>query len=328
MEMIFAWDKASEEAKHRLKAWTEIADFTHYALVDMALLTSEQRTQIMSYDQWRPTNAYAETLLAGYGKYAPHLIALSRDTERRCAEIDLLLQVVANAPALSWLRSNAPRRSLTQRFGYLGKAQIEGESAAFHFRVADTRNLGVLLEQLTNAQQARVSQAIEGWGWVDRNGLWQSWAQKPSAEDPAAADSEPYVHISSQRSQTIWDAVEADIHFARLAEEYSSLLGTSTHTQLHRRIEACLNVASSLHIFSDADRSRFVSLWLEYGDDFHLCEPLTPTWASLREDSDKLVELSAEWPDELWAALKARALIVNKASESAGFENRSKSRNT
>jgi hypothetical protein len=305
MEINFACDAATELAKSQLKEWAQHSGFKHLALVDMALLSPDQRSRIMADDQWHPANGFEETALAAFGEYAPHLIPLSENPLHRSGQIDRLLDITQNIPAVSWVRSNSAEAALRGLFGYLGKAQMEQPRRPVHLRFADVRILGVLLTQLTLAQHARLSRNLESWGWIDRCGAWQECQIDADSSDVADPDPAPYIHLSKHATRVISEAAEADIFFAQLDEK--RLPDLECGSRFHTRLVNCLNTATALQLSSKADRFQFVLLCLEYGDDFHSCEQLRPTWECIRESERGLLELANEWPEDLWMELERLA---------------------
>ncbi|MDD1964720.1 DUF4123 domain-containing protein [Pseudomonas putida] len=312
MTLHFACDPIAEGTAETLLDWMQSRPAPCFALIDMALLDAQQRQTLIQRHQGALVNAFASTSLATFGEHAPHLLTLSTDPIQRSAEVTCLLEFIGIAPALSWICSASPLAELHSLFGYLGKVQAEGRPRPMHCRFADVRVLSGLLDDLAPTQQRRIAKVIESWGWVNRDGHWRTWDEAPSSDHERAPDNEAWLHLSLQQFTRIDDRTEADGIFRQLMEQGPHTPNGLSNAQLHQRLQACLNTATTLHLACAQDRYEFVQLCLNFGDEFHRHEQLQPTWVSIRKNSDSLVELKRLWPEELWAALQVKRDIANQ----------------
>jgi len=205
------------------------------------------------------------------------------------------------------MRSTSPLTELHSLFGYLGKVEAEGRLRPVHCRFADVRILPGLLDELAPTQQRRITQVIESWGWVNRNGEWQSWSGAPQSDQERGPDTHPWLQLSAKQFARIHDRTEADGIIRQLMEQSSHALAHLAKAQLHKRLQTCLSTATELRLVGAQDRYEFVRLCLDFGDEFHRCEQLQPTWLSIRENGDSLAKLTSSWTEDLWAALRVMA---------------------
>lgn len=304
MNMIFAYDAPKDDAATDVQNWMHSEpSVRHWALVDVALVGAEKFISAAHRQQWSPMNALANTPLEAFGDVAPRLIEVSVVPQQRKAQIDQLLQLTAGAPALSFLRSVYPDRSLQMVFDYLAIAQIQDRPRAVHLRFADTRVLAGLLEMLSPNQQQRVTHIVRDWRWFDRSGQWQSWSIKPTSAALTEMDSQTHLHLSGSQFSQLLDQAEADGFFQRLTLEHPTLVLTQQRMEFHQRLTAALSIASELMLRNEEERWLFVLLSLSYGDGFHHCEALNPTWKAVREEGVGLEAQIHSWGSEILTAL-------------------------
>ena len=304
MTMTFAYDAPTDSADRDVLNWMQSeSNATYWALVDVALLGANTFTAAARRHRWLPINALANTPLEAFSEVAPHLIAISENSQERQEQIGQLLQLTTGTPALSWLRSAYPERALQMLFGYLAKAQIQDRPRAVHLRFADARILPGLLNILSANQQRRVVDIVQDWRWFDRGGAWQEWPIESASSDAAQMDTESHLHLSTSQFEHLLKNAEADGVFQRLTHQCSELIPKQERAYFHRNIEKFLATADDLHLITEDDRSLFVFLSLRYGDGFHRCEVLNSTWDELREQGRGLQRLVNKWDESSLNAL-------------------------
>lgn len=304
MTMTFACDAPVDSAQTDILAWMQSEpSATYWALVDAALLGASTFATAARHHQWPANNALANTPLEGFGEVAPHLISIHGSAHEREKQIKQLLRLTRGTSALSWLRSAYPLRALQMLFGYLAKAQVRGRARPIHLRFADTRILPSLLQTLSPSQQCRVVDIVEGWRWFDRYGHFYGQFVQHDAVAAVAMDSEAYLHLSMEQFDQLLTDAEADGVFYKLTLKRPELVPPQHRAAFRQRLAASLSVASEMNLSTEQDRWLFVLLSLSYGDGFHRCEALVPTWEVIREHGAGLQEQMQGWSAETLKAL-------------------------
>lgn len=284
MTMTFAYDAPTDSADRDVLNWMQSeSNATYWALVDVALLGANTFTAAARRHRWLPINALANTPLEAFSEVAPHLIAISENSQERQEQIGQLLQLTTGTPALSWLRSAYPERALQMLFGYLAKAQIQDRPRAVHLRFADARILPGLLNILSANQQRRVVDIVQDWRWFDRGGAWQEWPIESASADAAQMDTESHLHLSVSQFEHLLRNAEADGFFEMLTHQFPELIPAQHRAGLHIRLSCQLLLATEWEICTEEQRWQFVLLGLSHGEDFYRTEAFISAWKVVLE---------------------------------------------
>jgi len=271
-----------------------------WALADFALLGIDA---VASLKEEGATNALSGSPLEAFGEHAPHLIEPpSGDPSRIEACVHRLVRQVREAPAISWLRTEAALTGLRSLAHYLSRVRVEGNPRPVHCRFADTRVLPHVLEALSPAQRRRVAETVQQWHWFDRTGAPASLTLDVGSQQ--TPDPEPYLHFDIAQFRQVRNGSEADAIFKLLLEQTPSLVPASRRGYFHVDVSAVLETAGRYGVEALEDRLQFVVLSLSCGRDFHRLACLEETWSAVREGGARLSTRMASWDEAMWEQLE------------------------
>ena len=305
-EMFFAYQKPTDEQISAIVEQLYVqARPPAWALIDMALLTPEQRDSLNRQARWgMPFNAFKATSLEAFGDQAPHLLELPADTQPLRNALLYLFRLAGDAPAISLLRGVDSQVPLQHTFAYMAKVRIEQRKAPVHCRFADTRVLPELLGCLTTSQRLRIAFAIQSWYWPTREGALAAWQGAIGATEIKMRDDSSTLQLSVKQFRRMQHAAEPDSIFLMLCQQTPELVPAVARGAFHAKLMRMLATAEALGIKEIKDKLQFVVLSLTCGEDFHAVQALQPTWVKVAEGGHLHLLMQA-WSDALWEQLDA-----------------------
>jgi len=273
-----------------------------WSIVDPALLGADRVQAFLRRwpDQTLP--ALGQTPLAAFGEHGPCLLSCGAPGEWE-PRIASLLQLAGDAPAVSWVLTDADITGLRQIALYLARVWVQSRRQPVHCRFADTRVLPGLLACLEPGQLAPL-QDLAAWYWCDREGQPIAWRRGPRSSPSSVAD-EARLVLSITQFRAIQSEAEPDILFNLLLDKAPELVPADSLGAFHARLKRLLARATQFHVNEEADRLQYLVLALSCGEDFHRSPALSGSWPQVASGDVPLSRAMQQWGDDVWQALEA-----------------------
>ena len=280
------------------------------ALVDASMVNTQSLISLVKANQSIVTPILSDTPMESYGVHGPILWSIGTES------FDLLLKLLKlsnKKPALSLIRRRADVDIKTLRDILRWLALIETEEGLqLYCRYADTRVLPALLDQLDAPQHQVLSESIQTWRWIARDGakLEERHFLRNTISQHLNLLS-AHLKLSNAQYNQILLLSEADMVSQILIERMPDLLSNGLSGEFHQRISAILDRARAKGLHELNDFFEYAVVALSTYDDFaeHVC--LQELWGAFQKERQSFGDWAAAWPENIWQDLEKTAQSNN-----------------
>jgi len=178
------------------------------------------------------------------------------------------------------------------------------DKQSFYCRFADTRIIPVLIQALSVQQKEAAFATIKHWYFVNRSGYMEQAFSREDKQYASVFYTPLRLMLNEPQFVFMLEASEPDNIFSLLCELSPELVPEKKRGDFHVKLKRILAMAQTKQIIDIQDQLQFTMLALSFGEGFHQHEILQDTWEKLNAQTDKLGNLIAGWPDDIWQALE------------------------
>lgn len=150
------------------------------------------------------------------------------------------------------------------------------DGSEFQLRFADSHTLANVLPLLTPAQLGHLARHLCRWGWVARDGQWQSF------QLPAATAALATLQFDDAQFNAMMQHAQADMLLAEIQDYHIAPPAGHSMLQLHARLEYLQQTMAAYGINDTDSQVLFVTMAFEEGDHFHLDPVYHEHWVQTR----------------------------------------------
>lgn len=193
--------------------------------------------------------------LSNLSSVSPQILQLSApNTNEFEREIHRLAHHCDSRPMLSFLQSTVDAEELVNQWGKIFTVMTEDDNSPFLLRLADTRVLPALSTMSTLTLWKNLTQSVQEWLIVDRNGTLTALSCLPSSPPNFVNGAKGNEHevdslvITNQDLTHLLQMAEPDSVINMLAEHFPDLMPTSNHAHFYTQIAQVCALAKQYHI--------------------------------------------------------------------------------
>lgn len=242
----------SQIFKHNNDAPTPSLQLHQFALIDSAF---DYRKQQINWKNESISLYSGAEHLNNLASVSPRLLLLSAPTSDEFErEIQRLAFHCDGRPMLSFLQTTVDAEELVRQWEKIFTVKTEDDDSPFLVRLADTRVLPALSTMPTDTLWSNLTQSVQDWLIVDRNGTLQTLSCLPSSPPHFVNGAKSNEHevgslvISNQNLTHLLQMAEPDSVINVLAEQFADLMPPSNHARFYTQIAQSCALAKQYHI--------------------------------------------------------------------------------
>jgi len=239
--------------------------------------------------------------------FGPWLMQAPEEETDQAQWLEKLIDTCTRRPALSIIVTEHCADEIENTLATLITANTT-DKQSFYCRFADTRIIPELIQVLSTQQKEVVLATIKHWYFVNRAGNMERALSKEEKQGASVFYAPVPLLLNEQQFAYMLEASEPDNIFSMLCELSPELVPEKKRGEFHAKLKRILAMAQTKRIFDIQDQLQFTMLALSFGEEFHQHQILQDTWKKLNAQTDKLGNLMAGWPDDIWQALEETQL--------------------